>query len=109
MHAESLSGEGLCEKVCVLQVGRHMHDSKLSPSHTLPDKMVPNVDVLRVWGSARVSGQPKRPHVVLVHRRRAYMLPESKTPQTAHKDAKSFIPAAMAWDSVSEEENATVP
>ena len=87
LHAESLSGERLREKVRVLQVGRHMLDFKLSPCYTLSDEVVSNVDVLRVRGGTRVVSQPKRPHVVLVHSRRAYTLPESKPPQTTHKCA----------------------
>ena len=58
-----LPGQWLGKEIRMLQVRRHMLNLKLSPSYTLPDEVVADVDVLGPWGGTRVIvGHAKSTH-----------------------------------------------
>ena len=59
----SIPGQWLGKETRMLQVRRHMLNLKLSPSYTLPDEVVADVDVLGPWGGTRVIvGHAKSTH-----------------------------------------------
>ena len=77
----------LRQEISMLPGSRHVHNFELPPLYTLTDKVVADVNVLRVGGDCRVDRQVDSALIVLVHSC-APDLPvrKSRTPDIPHEN-----------------------
>ena len=67
VHTKHLLVQRFNEKVCVLQLRRHIDYLNFLLCNMLPNEAVMNIDVLRVGGGGWVVGQMERSYVVLLN------------------------------------------
>ena len=88
VSTERVDGERLGQKIGVLKSGRHMYHLELAVGNTLTQEVVADVDVFRVRGGCRISGQMHSSYVVLVNESAHHRTKGKKElPQKTQEDA----------------------